>query len=276
MFDSDNAYEEMAQGYYGDESGEYNSFVDKFKPKKTTDDCYTPPEVYDAVLKYCLQRYNIDPNKVIRPFYPGGDYQKIDYPDGCCVVDNPPFSIIAQIVKWYNEHQINYFLFAPYLTVMGLTAHGATAVCVGVTITYDNGAKVNTAFVTNMEPGVIARSDPNLHAIVSVADKLAKVSETKKQPRYIYPSNVLTGTMLGYMSAHGIEYGLFKGDGVQIRSLDRQKEKGKSIFGSGYLLATKAAAEKAAAEKAEVLRWELSDREWAIIRELEARADAEQ
>lgn len=28
---------------------EYDAFVEKFKPKKTTDDCYTPANVYDAV-----------------------------------------------------------------------------------------------------------------------------------------------------------------------------------------------------------------------------------
>ena len=27
----------------------YEGFVEKFKPKLTTDDCYTPPAVYDAV-----------------------------------------------------------------------------------------------------------------------------------------------------------------------------------------------------------------------------------
>ena len=26
---------------------EYEAFVDKFKEAKTTDDCYTPPEIYD-------------------------------------------------------------------------------------------------------------------------------------------------------------------------------------------------------------------------------------
>ena len=31
---------------------EYNAFVEKFEPKKTTDDCYTPPAVYDAVADY--------------------------------------------------------------------------------------------------------------------------------------------------------------------------------------------------------------------------------
>ena len=31
-------------------SKEYEDFVEKFKPKKTTDDCYTPPNVYEEVL----------------------------------------------------------------------------------------------------------------------------------------------------------------------------------------------------------------------------------
>ena len=34
-------------------SQSYDEFVDKFKPKLTTDDCYTPPLVYEAVLKWC-------------------------------------------------------------------------------------------------------------------------------------------------------------------------------------------------------------------------------
>lgn len=31
---------------------DYDAFVEKFKPKKTTDDCYTPDAVYDTVLKW--------------------------------------------------------------------------------------------------------------------------------------------------------------------------------------------------------------------------------
>lgn len=27
----------------------YEEFVEKFKPKKTTDNCYTPPEVYKLI-----------------------------------------------------------------------------------------------------------------------------------------------------------------------------------------------------------------------------------
>ena len=76
---------------------DYGGFVEKFKPKKTTDDCYTPPAVYDAVLQYVRETYHIaDDVPIVRPFYPGGDYENYDYPEGCMVVDNPPFSIFAK------------------------------------------------------------------------------------------------------------------------------------------------------------------------------------
>lgn len=49
----------------------YEEFVDKFRPKKTTDDCYTPPHVYDAVLGWVAREYGVDPRDVVRPFWPG-------------------------------------------------------------------------------------------------------------------------------------------------------------------------------------------------------------
>lgn len=35
----------------------YKKFVDKFKPKKTTDDCYTPENVYNAVRDWTVEEY---------------------------------------------------------------------------------------------------------------------------------------------------------------------------------------------------------------------------
>ena len=82
---------------------DYDGFVEKFKPKNTTDDCYTPPEVYDVVLKHVREKYNIaDDVPIVRPFYPGGDYENYDYPEGSVVVDNPPFSIFAKIIDFYT------------------------------------------------------------------------------------------------------------------------------------------------------------------------------
>ena len=40
-------------------SEEYKAFVEKFKPKKTTDDCYTPDNVYEAVLEWVCERYDV-------------------------------------------------------------------------------------------------------------------------------------------------------------------------------------------------------------------------
>ena len=100
---------------FGD-SADYSAFLDKFKGKKTTDDCYTPPLVYDAVADFVVSEYGRDRADFVRPFYPGGDFETFPYRDGAVVVDNPPFSIITQICKTYNAYGVKYFLFAPYLT----------------------------------------------------------------------------------------------------------------------------------------------------------------
>ena len=69
----------------------YEEFVNKFKPKLTTDDCYTPPRTFNAVLGWVIKEYKLtDETPILRPFWPGADYQAADYPAGCVVVDNPP------------------------------------------------------------------------------------------------------------------------------------------------------------------------------------------
>lgn len=44
-------------------NAEYEAFTDKFKHKLTTDDCYTPPEVYEVVKNWACAKYGIDPAK---------------------------------------------------------------------------------------------------------------------------------------------------------------------------------------------------------------------
>ena len=73
----------------------YDAFVAKFKRKKTTDDCYTPPAVYDAVLRYVDERVMpLDGLEVLRPFKPGGDYLTERYGEITVVIDN------AITAKW--------------------------------------------------------------------------------------------------------------------------------------------------------------------------------
>lgn len=114
------------------DNAEYDAFVDKFKPKKTTDDCYTPPVVYDAVADWVAKEYNLDRSRFVRPFYPGGDYQAEEYAPEAVVVDNPPFSIFAKIVQWYQERRIRFFLFGPALTLFSRgNISGVTYIPVG-------------------------------------------------------------------------------------------------------------------------------------------------
>ena len=102
-----------------DSDGDYQEFVDKFKPKSTTDDCFTPEPVYSAVREWACAEYGIEPGSIVRPFYPGGDYERFEYPEGCTVLDNPPFSILAQIIDFYLERGVRFLLFAPFLTLFG-------------------------------------------------------------------------------------------------------------------------------------------------------------
>lgn len=87
----------------------YEQFVEKFKPKKTTDDCYTPKKIYDAVVQFVKDEYGIGDRKIVRPFWPGGDYERFEYDDGCIVIDNPPFSILSKIIDFYMKKGIGFF-----------------------------------------------------------------------------------------------------------------------------------------------------------------------
>ena len=141
----------------------YDEFIEKFKPKKTTDDCYTPPLVYEAVVNWAGEHLDIGNRPVVRPFYPGGDFEHFDYPDNCVVIDNPPFSIFSKICNWYVERGIPFLLFAP---AMSSIKQNVTYIGVSCSITYENGANVGTAFVTNMMGDLICTTAPDLHKAV--------------------------------------------------------------------------------------------------------------
>lgn len=46
-----------------DTNEEYQKFVDKFKAKKTTDDCYTPDNIYETVLNWVTKEYKVNREK---------------------------------------------------------------------------------------------------------------------------------------------------------------------------------------------------------------------
>ena len=145
----------------------------------------------------------------MRPFYPGGDYQKERYAKNAVVVDNPPFSILAQILNRYHDHGIRFFLFAPTLTLFSSSASTCCAIPTGATVIYENGASVNTSFLTNLEPETLrVRTTPELQKAVQDASDETQKALHKELPKYSYPDEVLTSAMVARWSKYGIEFRL--------------------------------------------------------------------
>ena len=252
-----------------DESQEYREFVEKFKPKKTTDDCITPPEIYEVILEYVVDRYGIDRGQVVRPFWPGGDYERFEYPEGCVVVDNPPFSILSKIVGHYMARGIGFFLFAPTLTALSSRRHllDINHIICHSDITYENGAVVNTSFLTNLDgDGTVAEAGVELSDIINAKNDELLAMKTKSLPKYEYPDHVLTAAKVKWFAAHHTHFKVNAIDCAPISKLDAMGDRG--IFGGGLLLSSRAAAEWAAAH-----RWHLSERELAMVAMLDGRAD---
>lgn len=226
----------MESGELSEDDEEYQDFLQKFEAKKTTDDCYTPPLVYEAVADYVAEEYGLNKDNFVRPFVPNGDYQAEEYKKTDIVVDNPPFSILSEILDYYNENGIKYFLFAPHLTIF--SSSSSSCLITGVSITYENGANVNTSFVTNLEDCAF-RSAPKLYKAIKTANDENLKSMRKKLPKYSYPLNVIMSCMITNYSKYGIDFRVNKEECCFVRQLDSQKASGKGMFGSGYLISNK-------------------------------------
>jgi len=249
---------------------DYDAFLDKFETKKTTDDCYTPKEVMDIVINYVNEKYPLADKKIIRPFFPGGDFESVEYTDDMVVIDNPPFSIITKICKYYIANGVKFFLFCPHLTAFSSDID-CTHIIASADITYENGATIKTAFVSNMFGDLKVIGDADLHLKFKELQQRNKVN----LPKYEYPDHIITVSKIAYCIEKGINLSFDKKDLKHYRGLDAQKKHGKALFGSGFIASDKAAAEAAAAaaaaaaqKKDNVIVWELSQRELEIIKSL--------
>ena len=240
---------------------DYETFLDRFSEKKTTDDCYTPPAVYDVVKNFVGELTDLTDRAIVRPFYPGGDYQKFAYPDSCIVIDNPPFSIVTKIVRWYETAGIDYFLFAPHLTIFDCQA--TCSILCDANVVYENGAVVKTSFVTNIVPDLRVWLNADLRQRINAISQTAIRTTEKK----IYPANVINAASCGKYLARGVNVKIPKEESQYVRNLDNLKSAGKRIFGGGMLLSDRVAALITADMEYE-REVTLSDRERRIVEKL--------
>lgn len=241
---------------------DYDAFVEKFKPKKTTDDCYTPQCVYDEVVRFVRETADIDGKEIVRPFWPGGDYEHFPYPENCVVIDNPPFSIITKIIRFYVGRDIPFFVFAPHLTLFKSVP--VTYIVTSARITYENGAKVNTSFISNLYGNL------RIWVCGKLCKRLKNIQKRDRPslPKYVYPPTVCTSATLGKLAESGID---FKVDSEECRYITKIRNAREGIFGRAFLLSERKAAEREAAERKaerEVIEFTLSPSEIEIIKSL--------
>ena len=257
-----------SEGKEGEEG--YDEFKEKFEQKLTTDDCYTPQPIYEAVCEWVDK--NITPLKgrqIIRPFFPGGDYEHHNYPEGCIVIDNPPFSISAKILDFYLGRGIPFFLFGNGLTLASTKREGLTYVIVGEGIVFENGANINIGFYTNLCPEV---------RIWLAGDLAAKIREVQKAPESLpnikWDIHIQSAALLSKI-AKRVNLKIMADECELIGGLST----GQAIFGGGVILSDTAARQadearrqadeaRRQADEARGVSGALGEKEREIVRKL--------
>ena len=219
---------------------DYESFVAKFSNNpKTTDDCYTPQDVFEAVVDYVRKYSEFDfkpDTPILRPFYPGGDYINADYPEDGVVIDNPPFSMFTKIVKFYTERKIPFFLFGPGMTIFTCCKYCTAIIKGGASIVYHNGAVVRTNFASNLFGDLYCKTAPEL----TEAIKACPSQHTKVElPAYRWPDTVVRVSTLQTIANGGVHFEVRRDEGFCLRS----PVQGREAFGNSIVLYSQAQAQ---------------------------------
>lgn len=236
---------------------DYESFLAKFQyQEKTTDDTYTPKDVYEAVVEYVGTVVDLSDKVILRPFYPGGDFENAEYPENGIVIDNPPFSIFTKICAWYTAREIPFFLFGPALTIFSVCDF-CTAVIISHSITFENKIASNCNFASNLYGDTIVTTAPYLNDLL---EQCPSQGEKVNLPSYEYPAELLSVSDLQSIARGGILFSVKRDESMVVRSIDNHPKSG--LFGNHLLIA------KAKAKAKAVIPVRLSQREQRIISEL--------
>lgn len=233
---------------------QYDEFVAKFEKRTSSDDCFTPPLVYEAVVKYCERRFGVDRAKIVRPFCPGGDFENFDYPEDCYVIDNPPFSIMSRILKFFISRKIKYFLFTQALTSFNcLRYNHTTLLFIEETIIYDNKANVKTSFYHNLgDPDILFETDTAFAHELRIANDISQKKKPRLPQKIVLPDCILNVQKAAQLKYHREPIQIRYTDGVFCSACGDY-----DIYGGGVLLsdaATKyirAALDEVATQKQE-------------------------
>lgn len=109
------------------------------------------------------------------------------------------------------------------------------------------------------------RIAPDLIEAIDAAEKENLKKNKKQLPKYTFPDHVITAATLSKVATRKVPFSLYPDECTFIRKLDSMR---RGLYGSGFLLSDRAAAERAAAERAAAFKYELSERELAMVKEM--------
>ena len=112
-----------------------------------------------------------------------------------------------------------------------------THICTCFPAEYENGAKVSTSFLTNLTTGgerVVVESAPELYRALKEAQEFGE-AKAREIPKYAYPKEVLTASMVGYLSKYGAKLQISASECQLLKAMDEQRAQGKKLFGQGLL-----------------------------------------
>lgn len=205
-----------------------------------------PPAVYEVVLKWVQDNCpSIQGKRIMRPFRLGGDYKAEDY-TGAVVIDNPPFFIEHLITRWYVDHGVPFFLFAPSLSLFaGASITGyLTYISAHADVEYVHNeqvhAKVCTSFITNITDLAPYQciAAPDLREAIMQAQ--GKQKSPKKPAKTGYHQNILTSYRLGTLAEVGIPMRVRREETLRWRG--NLKQRGRfNIYGGAFIVSDRVA-----------------------------------
>lgn len=207
---------------------EYEQFLKKFTTDPTTDDCITPEPIYNAVRDFFVKKYGLENKKIVRPFWYGNDYKELalGYDEDTVVIDNPPFSLTKEILKFYNERGVKFVIFCPGLTATWYAKEN-TVYLLKESLTYENKAKVKSGFVTNLdESGAAFILSRELNRKLKKTDEECRNYKAKRKNTN-FPRNLLSAAKLCKFA--DIDAAIPREACEFVRNYD-----GRSIFGCGF------------------------------------------
>lgn len=122
-----------------------------------------------------------------------------------------------------------FFLFAPHLTLLN-AGHLACSVFVDVSIVYDNGAKINTGFVTNLDKENMIRTEPELRKRLIIVQK----QEKPKRAAYNFPPHLLNSARFGKYADRKLR--IPRKQCQYVNNIESMRLAGKHPFGGSVIV----------------------------------------